>query len=304
MLGALAAAGLAAISLAAGWTLYEYRRAPVESLRGRYAFRPYGFDYEIEIGLAAPGVKLTELPGHFIIAVLLHEDELFFSHGGFNWPEIRRRVRAFLSGRDKLRGGSSLTQQLAKNTLAPGHLGQGARGWLRKAREAIYAVKIERHYDKREILTLYLNMARWAPGNLHGIARAAEFHFGKQPKDLSLHESIYLAGVLPAPTELVRSIRERGSDGLFNYLRASTKYSDLFRILADGWGWDYLEHPHKLGSYEALERMQRYNGPPPGFAPGFEVALQMRVASATFELRKLIWSLMPQPGAQDAKRHA
>jgi monofunctional biosynthetic peptidoglycan transglycosylase len=125
--------------------------------------------------------------------VVLSEDSSFFTHQGFDWKELRE---AALQGarRGKLgRGASTITQQLAKNLW----LGT-ERSYLRKAREALLTVKMERSLGKRRILTLYLDVAEWGNG-VFGAEAAAQRWFGTGARDLSAAQASVLAAMLPAP---------------------------------------------------------------------------------------------------------
>lgn len=128
-------------------------------------------------------------------ALLSAEDKGFYEHSGFSIPSIVGALYAnFLSGDATAYGGSTLTQQLAKNTLLTED-----QTFLRKYQELSIAIAIEQNYTKDEILALYLNSAYFGEGAF-GIKDAASTYFNKSPQDLTLAESAMLIGVLPAPT--------------------------------------------------------------------------------------------------------
>lgn len=140
--------------------------------------------------------KFYELPAHLINAVISIEDQKFFTHHGF---DLRAILRAFYinhkAGKIK-QGASTITQQLAKMLfLSP------EKTFSRKIQELILAFKIESHYSKEQIITLYLNHAYFGSGN-YGIAEAAKYYFNKNVSALSLKESALLAGLLKAPSRL------------------------------------------------------------------------------------------------------
>jgi len=129
---------------------------------------------------------------HVVRAVLVAEDIDFFSHAGFATDEIKAALREAAEG-GRLRGASTLTQQLAKNLwLAP------SRTPWRKIDEAILTVQLERHLSKRRILELYLNVVEFGPG-VWGIGNASRTYFGIAPSELSEQQAAELAAALPRP---------------------------------------------------------------------------------------------------------
>jgi len=126
-------------------------------------------------------------------AVLVSEDASFYSHGAFDFTEIRAAAKESLLAGRGLRGASTLTQQLAKNLW----LGTERSPW-RKLKEAVLAVKLERTLSKRRILALYLNVAEWGEG-VFGAQAAAQARFGVEASDLTTAQAALLAAMLPAP---------------------------------------------------------------------------------------------------------
>lgn len=127
-------------------------------------------------------------------ATVAIEDSTFYQHGGIRIPSIiRATVVAKLTGK-RVSGGSTITQQLIKNTLLT-----PKRTLSRKIKEWILAIKLERVLSKEEILTLYLNEAPYG-GNIYGVAEASRAFFGKEPRDITLAESAYLAAIPNGPT--------------------------------------------------------------------------------------------------------
>ncbi|HVE46011.1 MAG TPA: transglycosylase domain-containing protein [Acidimicrobiales bacterium] len=137
-------------------------------------------------------VKLDKVPKVLIDAVLATEDKDFFDHGGIDPLGIARATWADVRGR-ALQGGSTITQQYVKNV----YLGR-ERTVLRKFKEAILAVKVERKLDKEEILERYLNTIYLGRG-AYGVQAAARAYFGKDVGELSLREAAYLAGLIRSP---------------------------------------------------------------------------------------------------------
>lgn len=140
-------------------------------------------------------VPLTGIADNMQKALLASEDKDFYKHGGFSFTSILKAVYGNLvTGDSTAYGGSTLTQQLAKNTLLTNN-----QTFLRKYQELAVSVAIEQQYSKDQILDMYLNSVYFGE-NAFGIEDAAKTYFNKEPKDLSVAESAMLVGVLPAPT--------------------------------------------------------------------------------------------------------
>lgn len=138
-------------------------------------------------------VPLTRISPHLQRAVVAAEDASFFTHEGFDWEGIKDAALRNLETGEMQRGGSTITQQLAKNLyLSP------ERSLFRKAREALIARSLEHRLSKKRILELYLNVAEWGRG-VYGAEAAAYHHFGKPAKELTADEAALLAAILPSP---------------------------------------------------------------------------------------------------------
>jgi penicillin-binding protein 1A len=139
-------------------------------------------------------VPLDKLPDFFVKAALATEDRRFYDHFGVDVIGTIRALVNNYSGDGGVQGGSSITQQLAKNLFL-----SNERTIERKIKEAFLAVWLEWHYSKDEILKLYFDRAYMGGGNF-GAAAAAEYYFGKEITDVSLAEAAMLAGLFKAPT--------------------------------------------------------------------------------------------------------
>jgi penicillin-binding protein 1A len=163
--------------------------------------------------------KLEEFPDHLVKAALATEDRRFYEHWGIDPIGTARAMVTNARGGGVVQGGSSLTQQLAKNLFLTNE-----RSIERKIKEAFLAFWLEFHLTKDEILKLYLDRAYMGGGN-HGAAAASEFYFGKSVKDLSLAEAAMLAGLFKAPTKYAPHInlpaaRARANEVLQNMVEA------------------------------------------------------------------------------------
>jgi penicillin-binding protein 1A len=164
-------------------------------------------------------VKLEDFPDTLIKAALATEDRRFFSHWGIDPIGTARALVVNSRADTVVQGGSTITQQLAKNLFL-----SNERSMDRKIREAFLALWLEVQLDKEEILKLYLDRAYMGGGNF-GAAAAAEFYFGKSVKDLTLAESAMLAGLFKAPSRFSPHInlpaaRARANEVLTNLVNA------------------------------------------------------------------------------------
>src|SRR5215471_16761881 len=138
-------------------------------------------------------VSLSEVSPFFITAVLAREDSRFYDHQGIDWRGIMRAlVRDVMSGSPK-EGASSITQQLARNSLP-----LGGRTLSRKLLEAMVALRIERQFTKQQILELYVNRIYFGNG-CYGVETASQAYFGKSASKLNLPEAALLAGLIRSP---------------------------------------------------------------------------------------------------------
>ncbi|PRD45991.1 penicillin-binding protein [Phyllobacterium phragmitis] len=155
--------------------------------------------YGNEIGqrgiLHRDAVPIDELPDHVIKAVLGTEDRRFFDHIGIDFLGLTRAMTENVRANNVVQGGSTITQQLAKNLFL-----SNERTIERKVKEAFLALWLEVNMSKKEILQLYLDRA-YMGGGTFGIAAASEFYFGKSIEDVSLAEAAMLAGLFKAPAK-------------------------------------------------------------------------------------------------------
>ena len=158
---------------------------------------------------ADDSVALTEIPDFLIKATLATEDRRFYEHFGI---DVWGTLRALLSNAegDSLQGGSSITQQLAKNLFL-----SNERTLERKIKELFLSFWLEANYSKDEILKLYLDRA-WMGGGAVGVVAAAEFYFGKAVQDIDLAEAAMLAGLYKAPSRFAPHVDIAAARGRAN----------------------------------------------------------------------------------------
>ena len=138
-------------------------------------------------------VPLSRISPYLRQAVVAAEDASFFTHEGFDWEGIKDAALYNLEAGELKRGGSTITQQLAKNLYL-----SSERSLLRKAQETLITRSLEQHRTKERILELYFNVAEWGQG-VYGAEAAAHHHFEKSSRDLTADEAAWLAAILPAP---------------------------------------------------------------------------------------------------------
>jgi monofunctional glycosyltransferase len=135
---------------------------------------------------------MSRISPHLQRAVIAAEDGRFYQHNGFDWKELQKVSQEFADD-GRLRGASTLTQQLMKNLFLTTHSNA-----LRKALEIPLVPPAEWILGKRRILELYLNVVEWGPG-VYGAEAAARYHYGQSAAKLSREQAARLAATLPAP---------------------------------------------------------------------------------------------------------
>ncbi|MBM4135804.1 MAG: monofunctional biosynthetic peptidoglycan transglycosylase [Nitrospira sp.] len=138
-------------------------------------------------------VPLARVSPYLVKAVLIAEDDKFWRHEGFDYKAIQKAMEKDIKARKFKLGGSTISQQLAKNLyLSP------SKNPLRKIAEAIITWRMERVLSKKRILELYLNVVEWGEG-IFGVEAASRHYYGKSSSELTPEEASRLAAVLPNP---------------------------------------------------------------------------------------------------------
>ena len=138
-------------------------------------------------------VSFDDMSIYMPVAVIASEDQRFLEHHGFDYKAIQQAAESNLKGGKRLRGGSTISQQTAKNVfLWPG------RSWLRKGLEAYFTFLIEMTWSKKRIMEVYLNSIEMGNG-IYGVDAVAREHFNTSAKDLSRSQCALIAATLPNP---------------------------------------------------------------------------------------------------------
>ena len=144
-------------------------------------------------GLKRDYVRQSSISPNAKLAVIASEDQLFPDHSGFDWKSIKKAMKYNEKKPGRIRGGSTISQQVAKNVF----LWQG-RSWIRKGLETYFTFMIELVWGKKRILDVYLNVIEMGDG-IFGIEMAANKYFNKPAKNLTKQEAALIAACLPSP---------------------------------------------------------------------------------------------------------
>ena len=168
-----------------------------------YLSRPFAYYPLTKTGRSEQGFQTGPMTSNWIAykdilytqrrLIQVSEDASYFVHKGIDLSEIKSAVVGALTSKERARGGSTLTQQLVKNLLL-----SRDRTAMRKVQELFLTFLVESSLTKEAIFELYANLIEWGP-QLYGLHSAAQYYFGKKPKDLSLREMAYLTSIIPGP---------------------------------------------------------------------------------------------------------
>ena len=197
-------------------------------------------------------IELDRIPEHMQHAIVASEDRRFYNHWGLSLRSVARAIMINTLSMSYRQGFSTLTQQLARNLYKSVGFEDSL---LRKVKEVITAIQIERTYTKEEILEMYLNTVHFGHGT-YGVEAATKRFFGKESRDLNIDESALLAGLLPAPASY---------SPIHHPDRAIRRRNTVLRLMRD-------QHYIGRGKYEehrvrTLESVQ--DAPKRGSAPYF-----------------------------------
>ena len=195
-------------------------------------------------------VKLSEIAPSVVASVIAGEDQSFFNHFGFNPLRFAAGVyQTFVNNNQQ--GGSTITQQLMKNSLLSDIDQDPKRVVERKIKEIMLAVQSERFFTKEEILTLYLNTT-FLGGNLYGIRAAAQAYYNKEPISLTWAEGLYLSALIPSPNGFSRDLcrARQGMRVRLNRLLEDKwiSYAEAQQIWKNPWvprGWANIQYDQK-----------------------------------------------------------
>src|SRR5467141_798949 len=205
-------------------------------------------------------VSLSEVSPYFIAAVLAREDTRFYEHKGIDWRGVLRALFRDVLSMSAKEGASSLTMQLARNSLP-----LGGRTFSRKLLEAMVALRIEREFTKQQILELYVNRIYFGTG-CYGVETASQAYFGKNASKLNLSEAALLAGLIRSPNRFSPLKNPEGSaiqrDAVLDRMVALKKIT--LAQAEQGKKIKIVTHPKRMPQIQenyAMDAVQRALGP-------------------------------------------
>jgi monofunctional biosynthetic peptidoglycan transglycosylase len=193
--------GIVAVSLPTIKSLYAIVHA--ETSYYSISFVNDQVQYTRQDTIPASWVNLPQISKRIQAAIVSSEDGTFYLHPGYDLEQLQKAIDETFVKKKKMRGASTITQQLVKNLF----LSKG-KTFGRKAQELIMASMIEKYADKKKILESYLNIIEYGKG-LYGIQAASKFYFNKLPSQINAREAAFLAMLLPSPVRYARSFNAK-----------------------------------------------------------------------------------------------
>jgi monofunctional biosynthetic peptidoglycan transglycosylase len=176
----------------------QYGRTRVSSLMEQRALENFMLYYPSQ-----SWIDIDDANPNMLKAIISMEDGKFFIHKGIDWKELKTSIRLNKRRGRSVRGGSTISMQLAKNLFLSTN-----KSILRKGKEFLITLRMEKELSKKSILENYINIVEWGDG-IFGIGKAAEKYFNKEPKELTATESSRLAAVIPSPLRYDPSANSR-----------------------------------------------------------------------------------------------
>lgn len=166
----------------------QYGRTRITSLMEQRALENFMIYYPRQ-----SWADIDDVNPNLLKAIISMEDGKFFIHKGIDWKELKTSIRLNKRRGRSVRGGSTITMQLSKNLFL-----STSKSVLRKGKEFLITLRMEKELSKKSILENYINIVEWGDG-IFGIDKASDIYFNKEPQDLSAIESSRLAAVIPSP---------------------------------------------------------------------------------------------------------
>lgn len=166
-------------------------------------------------------VRYNQLPKHLVSSLIASEDASFYFHKGFDWDEIKDSLEKSMDAGRWVRGGSTITQQLAKNLYL-----SKEKSIIRKMKEFFVSKEIEKKLSKTQIIEKYFNVVEFGK-NIYGIRKASQHYFQKSPGELTPAEGAYLISLLPNPIKYSSSFHANKDLSRYNKSRVNRTLSLL-----------------------------------------------------------------------------
>lgn len=178
--------------------------------------------YQVEIcPKKSTYVRYNQLPKHLVSSLIASEDASFYFHKGFDWDEIKDSLEKSMDAGRWVRGGSTITQQLAKNLYL-----SKEKSLIRKMKEFFVSKEIEKKLTKTQIIEKYFNVVEFGK-NIYGIRKASQHYFQKSPSELTPAEGAYLISLLPSPVKYSNSFHANKELSRYNKSRVNRTLSLL-----------------------------------------------------------------------------
>ena len=220
-----------------GAALFIFIQIPSESkIKGCFTTSMYNVDFCAKNKNYVP---LKQISSYLQRAIILTEDSAFYTHEGFDSEGIEKCIEKIKEKKRLVCGGSTITQQLAKNLFL-----SADKSFVRKGLEALITMKLEKTLTKKEILEKYLNVVQFGK-NIFGVKQAAQFYFKKHPSQLDVVESAFLAMVLPNPEKYSKSY----------FKKDLTKFARkrLTRIIGDMYKYKSIDEERYVSAMAKLD---------------------------------------------------
>ncbi len=178
--------------------------------------------FEVELCPKKPNyIRYNQLPRHLVSSLIASEDASFYFHQGFDWDEIKDSLEKSMDAGRWVRGGSTITQQLAKNLYL-----SKEKSLIRKMKEFFISKEIEKKLTKVQIIEKYFNVVEFGK-NIYGIRKASQHYFQKSPGALTPAEGAYLISLLPNPVKYSVSFHANKELSRYNKRRVNRTLSLL-----------------------------------------------------------------------------
>lgn len=209
-----------------------------------------GFNVEFSSEKPKDWIEVNQVSKYALNSVIVSEDWAFYSHNGFDLFQLSLVFKEFFEKGKFSRGASTITQQVAKNLYL-----SSEKKIMRKVKELVIALAIEKNLNKDKILEIYFNIATWGP-NIRGIRAAGEYYFLKPPWRIDLRESAFLAMLLPSPVRYSNLIEQKDKEMLdFTQKSIHQILGKLF------FAKKITEDEYKMAMGERLKMEQRFPKP-------------------------------------------
>lgn len=247
--------GWLVLSIFSGFALFLWHTPDVEKLISNYpVYDLKNKKYIIQNEKPASWVNIEDVSKYAKWALIVSEDWAFYEHNGIDLRQLRIAIGESIKEGKLVRGASTMTQQIVKNTLLTNE-----RSLWRKFREMIMSYKLERVVSKEKILEIYVNIVELGK-DIYGVKNASFHYFNKRPSQLTAREGAFLAMLLPSPVKYGTSFKKKELtpfakeviDSILVKMRQAKVYDEQQRVL-ESQKYYYWEVPKVIASPSSLD---------------------------------------------------